>query len=611
MKTEQMRRWIKPLESRYGLDIRSLALLRMGLALVILSDLWLRGRDLLAHYSDRGVLPRALLADLWEPGYWSLHALSGAVWAQVGWFAIATVFAFLMLVGYRTRIATIASWILLISLHNRNPLLIFAADDTLRAILFWAMFLPLGASYSIDQALNTSHKPHPQRILTGATLALMAQQCFIYMFSAFFKNTSPDWWPDGTAVYYALSFDQYVTPLGHFLLNLGPLLVVFTWVTLVLEWVGPLLIWSPLKTDFCRMLAVVLFILLHVGFGLTLNIGIFPALSSFTWLAFIPTATWESWAKRAYHAKQLGLRIYYDADCGFCKKMVYLIRTFLVLPANLPLRTAQSDPDIHTAMLEQNSWVVVDWQGQHHYKWDGVVYVISLSPVYRPLARLLRWRPVMGLGTRFYETIANNRQVAGTFTKPLQFKPFRVNPRWPMTVVALVLLCLTFIWNLRSITQHFAFIDDPSLDPLRRITTSRTLQRVDGLSRVTRLDQSWSIFSPSPPKDDGWYVGVGDLESGGDPVNILDPRRPISFEKPTLKERQRLYYNMQWRTFFINLRRQRGQKALPDFGRYLCERWPGQPLKQVQLYFMNERTVPPGEPQTVEQEAVFTHRCHG
>ncbi|MEO0540784.1 MAG: HTTM domain-containing protein [Cyanobacteria bacterium P01_A01_bin.105] len=612
-------RWIKPLESRYGLDLRSLALLRVGLALVLLLDTLRRFPDGAALYSDQGVLPRSYLGDLWESGYWSLHALSGSAWVQGVLLALAVFFALQMLVGYRTRIAVIASWVLLVSVHNRNPLLTFAADDVFRAVMFWAMFLPLGARYSIDWALNTSEKPQRQRIFTGAVMALTVQQCFVYMFSAVFKTTSVDWWPDGTAVYYSLSFDQYATPLGSWLLNLGPLLVAFTFITLVLEWLGPLLLWSPVRTDLCRTAAVMTFIGLHLGFGATLRIGIFPLLSAVTWLAFIPTSLWEGWAQRAYGPqraigeKRLGLEIYYDVDCGFCKKVVHLIRTFLVLPPQVPLRTAQSDPVIHEAMLTQNSWVIVDWQGNHHYKWSGIAYVVSLSPVFFWLAPMLRWSPLMAVGTRIYETIANNRRAAGNFTKPFKFKPMDVRPDGlsgrGLSAIALLLLLFTTVWNFRSITRHHAFIDSdrPAITALRRVTTSRTLQTVDPLSRITRLDQSWSIFAPGPPRDDGWYVAVGKA-TDGDEVNLLYPSQPVSFDKPTLRVRNQLYPNMQWRTFFINLQRARSQASLPEFGRYLCQQ-AEVPIGEADLYFMDERTVPQGESQTVEKQLVETFQC--
>ncbi|MGB3573549.1 MAG: HTTM domain-containing protein [Phormidesmis sp.] len=600
---------------RYSLDVRSLALLRIGLALVILTDLLTRAGDLTAHYTDLGVVPRAVLNDgLLKSGYWSLHALSGSPWVQGLLFLVAGLAAIAMLIGYHSRVAVIVSWILLISLHNRNPLLIFAADDVLRAVMFWAMFLPLGAAYSVDRAMNTATRPVPLRIFSGATVALMVQQCFIYIFSAVFKTTNTDWWPDGTAVYYSLSYDQYVTALGHFLLRLGPLLTIFTLFTLVLEWVGPLLLWSPIKNDVCRMVAIAIFISLHAGFGLTLNLGIFPFLSIFTWLAFIPTSFWESLAERVYTPPRRDLKIFYDADCGFCKKVVHLIRMLLVLP-HTPLATAQSIPEINEAMEKQNSWVIVDWKGQHHYKFEGIAYVVSLSPVFGWFAPALRWKPIMLPGTRLYEWIASNRRKAGYMTRPFKFKPLHVKtPGW-LSAIAFLLITLTFVWNLRSIVTHRSFVDSPApaVSMVRRVTNSRTAQRLDWLSQVTRLDQSWSIFAPGPPKDDGWHVVVGtpDGEVDASEINVLRPKTALSFAKPSLSDRARFYKNMQWRTLYINLNRNVGQQALPSYGTYLCQRSAnaGIPLKDFQVYFMDERTAAPSEVQTVEKKLIWEQAC--
>ena len=91
--------------------------------------------------------------------------------------------------------------------------------------------------------------------------------------------------------------------------------------------------------------------------------GIFPFLSIFSWFVFIPTEIWDRLEKGCKSQARAGLKIYYDADCGFCKKVVHLIRTFLILPST-PLLKAQDDAPIYQVMEEQNSWVVVDWQGK-------------------------------------------------------------------------------------------------------------------------------------------------------------------------------------------------------------------------------------------------------
>jgi len=608
--------WLSTLRDRYSLDVRSLALFRIGLALVILADLCTRASDLVAHYSDAGILPRAVLnGGLLQPGYWSIHALSGSAIFQGVLFLVAGLSAIAMLIGYHSRIAVIVSWLFLISLHNRNPLILFAADDVLRAVMFWAMFLPLGAAYSVDRAMNTATRPVPLKVFSGATLALMLQQCFIYLFSAIFKTANAAWWPDGTAAYYLLSYDQSVTAPGQLFLNLGPVLSITTFVVLVLEWIVPLLIWSPAKNDLCRMVAIITLSLLSVVSGLVLNLGIFPFLIAFIWFAFIPTSFWELLSKRVYGSERegparTGVKIYYDADCGFCKKVVHLIRMLLVLP-HTPLATAQSIPEINEAMEAQNSWVIVDWQGNHHYRFEGIAYVVSLSPVFYGFARVLRWKPLMMGGTRLYKWIANNRRKAGYLTRPFKFKPLHVkNPKW-LSAIALLLITLTFFWNLRSLANVPTFANSPS-PVVVLIRQATSVQRLDWLAQVTRLDQSWNLFTASLPTDDGWYVAVGETadETVGE-VDVLQAAQAVNFSKPTLRDRTRFYKNMQWRTFYSNLNRDIGQAVLPSYGRYLCEGSDrsGTPLSSLQLYFMDERTPPPGDTLPVEKKLIHSQTC--
>ena len=57
-------------------------------------------------------------------------------------FLVAAAGAGALLLSYRTRLATLLSWVLLVSVQNRNPLLGQGGDDLLRMLLFWGLFLP-------------------------------------------------------------------------------------------------------------------------------------------------------------------------------------------------------------------------------------------------------------------------------------------------------------------------------------------------------------------------------------------------------------------------------------------------------------------------------------
>ncbi|MGK7959168.1 hypothetical protein [Crocosphaera sp.] len=623
---------LSKLTNIFGLDLRSLAVFRIGLALVVMADLFSRFRGISAHYTDQGVLPREALHSnllgsfialqpapnsLLPPWYWSFNLLNGSLGFQVLLFIIAFILCLFLLVGYRTRLAVIAIWALNISLQNRNPALIFAGDDVLRAMLFWSMFLPLGCAYSIDSALNSNPKPLPKKVMNVATLAFMVQLIFIYTWSAAYKTKSDLWWPDGDAVYYSLHFDQYATEFGHFLLGFPlPILELLTFGALIFEWIGPFLILIPVRTAFFRCLAIISFILLHIGFELCFAIGVLSYLSIVNWLALLPTEIWDKAQEKISTKSRQGLTIYYDKDCGFCKKVVHGIRTLLILPGT-PLLEAQSDESIYEDMLEKNSWVVVDWQENRHYKFEAIAYVVSLSPILSFLEPVLRWQPIMNGGTKFYQMIASNRKVAGNFTKPFKFRSLSVNSSFPFNFLVLTLLLLTTMWNLKgfvdqTVARNKAYRNNSKKDWIlytRNFLSRRTFQYINIIGYLTRLDQSWSIFAPAPPRDDGWHVIIGTLKNGKT-VNLLDENNPISWDKPTLKQRRQRYQTIQWRVYYINLNRAIGQKLYPPFVDYLTREWNGnhsgdQQLESLEIYFMEERTVPPTEEQPVNKIKVW------
>jgi hypothetical protein len=277
----------------FGLDVRSLALFRICLALLLIGDLLYRGQDLQAHYTDAGVMPLSLLALYQESHYYlTLHALNGSFGVQLALFLISGLAALFLLVGYRTRTAAIVSWILLISLQNRNPLIIEGGDAVLRMLLFWGMFLPLGACWSLDRSLNRAAPPPPTRIVSVGSAALIVQIGVIYWFTAMLKSGAT-WRSENTAVYYALSLDQFATPLAKSLLAYPQLLKALTFITWRLELLGLFLILFSSFSGPLRTLVVFVYIGFHVSLGLCLELGLFPLICSCGWLVLLPEWFWQ------------------------------------------------------------------------------------------------------------------------------------------------------------------------------------------------------------------------------------------------------------------------------------------------------------------------------
>ncbi len=273
-------------------DLRSLALLRMCLGLLIMADLALRARHLVAHYTDLGAAPSALILD--EYGfacYFSLHWwLSGSVTAEAGAFLAGGLAAAALLLGFRTRLATIACWYLQASLLTRTPLVHTAGDRTLLLLLFWSMFLPLGARWSLDSRRRPLAASNVH--VSVATFAILLQVCFIYWFSVVLKLQVP-MWREGYAVNFALTRDSYATAFAVWLRQYHGLMEVLTLGTLAWELLGPALPFIPKLTAPGRVMAVVGSCVLHLSFAVCMNLGIFAFISSAAWMVFLPTALWD------------------------------------------------------------------------------------------------------------------------------------------------------------------------------------------------------------------------------------------------------------------------------------------------------------------------------
>ena len=285
-----------PFARIFAVDLRALAATRIGLALLLLYDLASRSVWLRAHYSDEGVLPRRALLEHFGHSSWSLHMLSGDWQVEAILFTIAGICATAMLAGYRTRLATILSWILLASLQSRNPLLLQGGDVLLRCLMFWAMFLPLGARWSIDARLGRSQDA-PRAVASIATAAFMLQVCLVYWCSGLLKS-NPIWTTDHTAIQYALSLGAFATPLGALLLHAPTLLKVMTASCLMLERYGPFLVLLPLWKGSLRLAVVLMFIGFHLGLALTMRLGPFPYICMVAWLPFVPSEAWDALAAR-------------------------------------------------------------------------------------------------------------------------------------------------------------------------------------------------------------------------------------------------------------------------------------------------------------------------
>ncbi len=343
-------RLLRFIDRQLSVDARSLALGRIAIATLLLYDLGLRASDLGAHYTDRGVWPRGILHMQDWSFVWSWHALGGSTAFEGALFALAALAGLCLLVGYWTWPATLASFLLALSVQARNPFLHDGQDDLLRLLLFWSLWLPLGRRWSMDALLRRTVRP--DRISGQWALGLAGQLLLIYESSAVGKLQS-GWWTGGHGIVRALQLGRYETVGGQWLAAHMPgVLHLLNFPVIGLEAALPLLLWIPWRRDSARLAAIAVALVLHGSFWLFLRLSIFPPLSIAGWLLFLPGSIWDRVATSEFAEPPRPSRLVAPAAI-LVVELLYVIGTHVSQPV-LPELARRA---VEAAGLQQY-WVV-------------------------------------------------------------------------------------------------------------------------------------------------------------------------------------------------------------------------------------------------------------
>lgn len=593
----------------FAIDLRALACMRVGLGALILVDLLIRWPDIGWFLSNTGAYTaaasKAAASDYRFSLYWVSDSL---VWTQV-LFTVNACVALLLMLGVRTRLMSLLAFVLLLSLHNRNPVLLQGGDNLLLLLTLWGLFLPLGARLSVD-AVMTQTPPTSNVYLGWGSAALLLQVLSVYFFSAFLKNGA-EWVSEGSAIYYALHNDQVAHLLAPYWRDWHWLTVPLTHYVWWLELVGPVLALSPLLNNWARGVVALCFITLEIGFLLNLNVGLFPFISITSLLILIPTPAWDRLGQWLKPKASSPMVMYYDQGCEFCKKTCFLLRA--VFGLNADILPAQSHPEIGPILEREFTWVLaVD--GQRFLRWQALVECIARGGRFRGVARVLAL--LFPWGDRIYSWIGRHRGGFGRVTAACM--PWRSGTWLPGPLLqgtAAVLMVVVLAGNVQRLPET-------NRTALPEVMTQATTAIDDysvPLWQALRLDQLWNMFAPYPQKNDGWFLMVG-LTSGGELVDVLHWRlSPPSAEKPRhfVPDQAK---NYRWRKYLTRMK-QPGFKD--EMGRYAaasCQRWntqyrqasvqqPWPELEAFNIYYVKERTPPMGERMDVEYQLLWRHHC--
>jgi hypothetical protein len=268
-----------------SIDTRALSAFRIAMGLLCIADILRRTAQLEQYYLPSGWVPA-------QPEIrhtFTLLDLCASPAQAYGLSAFALVSALLFTVGYRTRIAHGVTWICLVSFHSSRFPTVNTGDLVMHLFMMWTLWLPLGRHWSIDAVRRRQENlPSSTTVTSLAVTACWLQFATIYGFNAI-EKWGPNW-HNGEALYYVMQLDMYATPLALALRDWMSIEVssLLTGATLVIEFLAPVLILSPVAPTRCRRLAALLLAGLHLGIALVAEIGLFPyvMLATFTLLIF-------------------------------------------------------------------------------------------------------------------------------------------------------------------------------------------------------------------------------------------------------------------------------------------------------------------------------------
>ncbi len=281
-------------------DPRPLALFRLVLGGLVLFDLIDRARDFRAFFTDDGVLPRAALVNGFVRLYrFSLFDMWGDPFLCGLLYTAGVVCAVLFVAGYRTRLFNILTWVFVVSLHERNIVILDGGDTVVRCMLFWMMFADCGQIYSVDAWLG---RVRPRAVPVTPLRVAQIQVILIYICAAASK-TGP-WWRDGTALYHSLQLSDWArASTAGWVIDHPRIAVLLSRATIPAEAAFLPLTMFPLSLtgrhrrtkELLRLAGIAAVVGLHAGIFITMRVGLFSLLMPACMILFI----YPSWIPAA------------------------------------------------------------------------------------------------------------------------------------------------------------------------------------------------------------------------------------------------------------------------------------------------------------------------
>ncbi|AUX34168.1 MULTISPECIES: HTTM domain-containing protein [Sorangium] len=266
-----------------------LAVLRIGLASVLLLQAAMVGPALLELYGRSGILQGPLndilaRTDLVRIG-WLIDRLAllgiGEASIVTGTGALYALALVALLLGWRARAAAALAWLTHLMLMMTADSTNYGADNYANIFLFYLIWMPSGAALSLDRRL--ARVPADPPATTRLSLRVVQLHlCISYLASGLWKASGEQWW-NGEAIWRSVMLPAYRQVDFSWLADNTWIPMLAGWLVVLIEVGYAFLIW-PRRS---RRLWVAATVALHIGIAVFMGLVVFGALmAALTFAAF-------------------------------------------------------------------------------------------------------------------------------------------------------------------------------------------------------------------------------------------------------------------------------------------------------------------------------------
>jgi hypothetical protein len=238
------------------------------------------------------------------------------VWAEAIFWVLG-VSAIFLSIGFLTRFSSVAVFLCLTSIQQRNLYIIHSGDAFLRVAGAFLMFAPAGAALSFDRLIRIARGREGTAIQPTAPWAqrmIQLETALVYLVASWWKSTGESW-INGTAIYYVFNLDEFRRFALPSWAQHPTIAKLGSWFTIALEFALGSLVWIK-EFRYPLLLTGLCF---HLILEYSLNVPLFQWVLLSTYVLFIDpddlTRAW-AWVTRFVTRKSPDrIVVIYDIGC--------------------------------------------------------------------------------------------------------------------------------------------------------------------------------------------------------------------------------------------------------------------------------------------------------